>query len=62
MVQCYNALPERFVEAKSVRLLQRNLQAAVVKRAQEGYDEWQSIFSVGCRYASVLRFQAFFDA
>ena len=61
MVQCYNALPQQFVDSKSVKVLQRHLQAAVASRASEGFGKWQSIFSVGCSYASVARFQAFFQ-
>ena len=61
MVQCYNALPQQFVDPKSVKVLQRHLQAAVASLASEGFDRWQSIFSVGCSYASVGSFQAFFQ-
>ena len=61
MVQCYNALPQHFVNAKSVKLLQRQLQVAVAARAWDGYVGWQSIFSIGCQYAKVYRFQSFFQ-
>ena len=61
MVECYNALPQSFVVAKTVKQFQGDLQRAVMKRVSEGYDGWREIFSVGRRYASVLRFQAFFE-
>ena len=60
MVQCYNALPQRVVDQKTVSASQGCLQESVKTRAREGFDGWQDIFSVGRRYASVLRFQAFF--
>ncbi len=62
MVQCYNALPQRVVDEKSVKSFQRALQNSLKLRASEGVGGWQDIFSVGQRYASVLRFQAFFQA
>ncbi len=62
MVQCYNALPQRVVDEKSVKSFQRALQNSLKLRASEGFGGWQDIFSVGQRYASVLRFQAFFQA
>ncbi len=62
MVQCYNALPQHVVNHQSVSSFQRELQDSMMRRAAEGFDGWQQIFSVGRRYASILRFQAFFKA
>ena len=59
MVQCYNALPQQFVDAKSVSLFQRQLQVVVTKRVRDGFDNWQSLFSDGKRYSSLLRFQSY---
>ena len=61
MVQAYNALPQCIVDMKTVKLFQRCLQKAARIRAMEGYENWQHIFTSGRRYASVLRFQSFFD-
>ena len=61
MVQCYNALPQRIVDVKTVKLFQRHLQMALVDNVQRGArEEWQEVFSDGRRYSSPLRFQAFF--
>ncbi len=62
MVQCYNALPQHVVNHQSVSSFQRELQDSMMRRAAEGFDGWQQIFSVGRKYASILRFQAFFKA
>ncbi len=61
MVQCYNALPQRIVDSKSVKAFQRALQLGVTHRAREGYAGWQKIFVEGRHYASLLQFQAFFN-
>ncbi len=60
MVQCYNALPQMVVDEKSVKGFQRQLQQALVARVRVGHEGWQDVFSDGRRYASLLRFQAFF--
>ena len=61
MVQCYNALPQRIVDVKTVKLFQRHLQMALVDNVQLGArEDWQEVFSDGRRYSSLLRFQAFF--
>ena len=60
MVECYNALPQRFVDSKTVKRFQGDLQRAVMRRVSEGYDGWRDIFTMGRRYGSVLRFQTFF--
>ncbi len=60
MVQCYNALPQSIVNASSVKAFQRSLQLKLIDRVRGGYDDWQQIFTIGRRYASILRFQAFF--
>ena len=60
MVQCYNALPQSIVNASSVKAFQRSLQLKLIDRVRGGYDDWQQIVTIGRRYASILRFQAFF--
>ena len=60
MVGCYNALPAHVVDAPSVKIFQKSLQNAVIRRVTEGHDGWQDVFTEGRRYASVRRFQAFF--
>ena len=60
MVRVYNTLPQHCVEPNSVKKFQRRLQFCVMERAKEGNEEWRDIFTVGRRYAAVLRFQSFF--
>ena len=60
MVRVYNTLPQHCVEPDSVKKFQRRLQFCVMERAKEGNEEWRDIFTVGRRYAAVLRFQSFF--
>lgn len=60
MVSCYNALPQQFVEATTVKAFQNQLQKAVTRRVLDKYDGWREIFSVGRRYSSVSQFQWFF--
>ena len=43
MIQCYNALPQRIVDFKTVKLFQRSLQASVTERARQGHEGWQDI-------------------
>ena len=62
MVRCYNVLPQDVVDAPTVQLFQRMLQDGVKEQVRNAYPEWQSIFEIGRRYASVLKFQAFFRA
>ena len=52
MVECYNALPQRFVDSKTVKRFQGDLQRAVMRRVSEGYDGWRDIFTMGRRYGS----------
>ncbi len=59
MVQCYNALPQWIADKPTVSAFQRCLQTCIKQRAVAG-TEWSEIFSIGKRYASVLKFQAFF--
>ena len=61
MVQCYNALPQHIVNHKSVKAFQRALQLGLTRRAKQGYEGWQMIFTEGRQYSSLLQFQAFFD-
>ena len=60
MVQCYNALPQRLVDLKSIKSLQSALQKGIIHRAQLGHDGWQNTFVDGRKYASLLQFQRFF--
>ena len=60
MVQCYNSLPQEIVDKKDVKTFQRSLQEGLRTQARAGNEEWQTMLSVGRRYASLIRFQAFF--
>ena len=61
MVECYNSLPRRIVDLPTVSALQRSLQDSCIRRANEGNPHWQSIFSDGRRYASLIEFQVYFE-
>ena len=61
MVSCYNALPQRFVEAPSVKPFQSGLQRAIMKLASGGHDGWQEVFAIGRRYGSTRQFQRLFE-
>ena len=60
MVQCYNSLPQSFVDLPIVSLFQRSLQVVLFRHAESGSANWQDIYSDGRRYSSMLRFQALF--
>ena len=60
MVQCYNSLPQEIVDKKDVKTFQRSLQEGLRTQARAGNEEWQTMLSVGRRYASLIKFQAFF--
>ena len=59
MVQCYNALPQHFVNAKSVKLLQRQLQVAVAARARDGYVGWLCILQCVVNTQKFIAFSSF---
>ena len=61
MVSCYNALPQRIVDSKTISSFQSCLQRTIVNRVSEGHVAWQDIFAVGRHYGLVRRFQAFFE-
>ena len=47
LVHCYNALPQTTVDAPSVKLFQRGLQAALSKLAAADQRGWQTLYAGG---------------
>ena len=49
LAHCYNKLPQKTVEARTVRAFQRNLQAALKNYSlvQGGDEDWQRLPSTG---------------
>ena len=47
LVRCYNKLPQIMVDAKTVKVLQRELQLGLLRYAERGADDWKTLYSAG---------------
>ena len=45
LVHCYNALPQRIADSNTVKTLQRCLQAALLRLAELGAEDWPRLYS-----------------
>ena len=58
LARCYNTLPQNIVDCKSVRGLQRELQAGLLRFAELGVDNWQVLFSTGWKSLPRTKFDS----
>ena len=47
LVHCYNALPQGVADLETVKAMQRHLQAALLKLAEQGAEDWPRFYSNG---------------
>ena len=49
LVHCYNYLPKEVVDSKTVKLLQKKLQQALLRLAETDYPNWQRLYTTEWR-------------
>ena len=62
LVRCYNKLPQKLVDASTVKALQRDLQLGLLHCAELGLNNWQSLFSSGWKELPRTKFDSVFPA
>ena len=62
LVRCYNKLPQKLVDASTVKALQRDLQLGLLHCAELGMNNWQSLFSSGWKELPRTKFDSVFPA
>ena len=60
LVHCYNFLPQRLVDAQSVKQFQRKLQHGLMEYAQQTDGSWAHLFNVGWRSLNRVQFDQLF--
>ena len=60
LVHCYNKLPQKLVDAKTVKSLQRDLQLGLLCAAERGMKEWQLLLSSGWKQLPRKKFDDIF--
>ena len=60
LARCYNTLPQCIADSGSVKLLQKRLQQALLRRAESGASDWQRLFSTTWRSLSRTQLDALF--
>ena len=61
LIYAYNVLPQRVINAKSVKLFQRKLQNAVKQAAKQNSESFTDLFRSGIKSMRVSSFQSLFD-
>ena len=56
LVRCYNKLQQIMVDAKTVKVLQRELQLGLLRYAERGADEWKTLHSAGWKVLQRTQF------
>ena len=61
-MRCYNKLPQKLVDAKTVKSLQRDLQLGFLCAAERGMKEWQLLLSSNWKHIPRTKFDDIFLA